>query len=81
MKRPLFLLKIYYKSPKIVKQHYISRIVYKPKLGKGVKLFGCFFFSSNVKIGSYTFMHENKFLSNVTMGKYCCILLRDWWLD
>ena len=56
-------LRIYHKLPRPF-QYWISRIKYKPKLGKGVQ---------NVSIGDYSYMKQNDFMSNVSIGKFCCI--------
>ena len=67
-----FFLRIYYKLPRPL-QYWISRIKYKPKLGKGVTLYGWPTFSHNVSIGDYSYMKQNDFISNVSIGKFCCI--------
>ena len=67
-----FFLRIYYKLPRPL-QYWISRIKYKPKLGKGVTLHGWPTFSHNVSIGDYSYMKQNDFISNVSIGKFCCI--------
>lgn len=48
-------LRIYHKLPRPF-QYWISRIKYKPKLGKGVTLYGWSTFSQNVSIGDYSYM-------------------------
>lgn len=65
-------LRIYHKLPRPF-QYWISRIKYKPKLGKGVTLYGWSTFSQNVSIGDYSYMKQNDFMSNVSIGKFCCI--------
>ena len=65
-------LRIYHKLPRPF-QYWISRIKYKPKLGKGVTLLGWSTFSQNVSIGDYSYMKQNDFMSNVSIGKFCCI--------
>ena len=54
-------------------QSLASRIIYKPKLGKGVHLYGWPIFSANVSIGDYSFLKQNQFIRNVQNGKFCCI--------
>ena len=67
-----FFLRIYHKLPRPF-QYWISRIKYRPKLGKGVTLYGWPTFSQNVSIGDYSYMKQNDFMSNVSIGKFCCI--------
>ena len=67
-----FFLRIYHKLPRPF-QYWISRIKYKLKLGKGVTLYGWPTFSQNVSIGDYSYMKQNDFMSNVSIGKFCCI--------
>lgn len=55
-----FFLRIYHKLPRPF-QYWISRIKYKPKLGKGVTLYGWSTFSQNVSIGDYSYMKQNYF--------------------
>ena len=45
---------LYYKLPRFMK-YYVSRLIYHPKLGKRVYLYGWPTFSANVEIGDYTF--------------------------
>ena len=66
------VLRIYYKLPRMF-QHYISRWKYKPQFGTGVELYGWSTFSEGVRIGDYSFMHQNTFIRNVEIGKYCAI--------
>lgn len=51
----------------------ISRMVYRPKLGKGVHLYGWNTFSADVEIGDYSHIKTNHFMRNVVVGKFCCI--------
>ncbi len=69
---PKFLIQIFHKLPLPLK-HWVSKVVYKPKIGKGVFLYGWSVFSRNVSIGDYSFMKQNVFMSNVSIGKFCCI--------
>mgnify|MGYP005811411703 CR=1 FL=1 len=66
------IYKVYYCMPRWI-QSLVSRIVYKPKLGKGVNLYGWPVFSANVSIGDYSFLKQNQFIRNVQIGKFCCI--------
>ncbi len=63
---------VYDKSP-IFLQAVISRIVYRPKLGKGVHLYGWVRFSANVEVGDYSFVRSSQFIGHVKIGKFCCI--------
>lgn len=65
---------VYDKCPTFLKA-VISRLVYRPKLGKGARLCGWVIFSANVEIGSGTFIRGggNQFLGHVKIGKFCCI--------
>ena len=67
-----FFYSVYYKLPRML-QHYISRWKYKPQLGKNVRLYGWSTFSEGVSIGDYSFVHQNQFMSNVEIGKWCAI--------
>lgn len=67
-----YCYQIYYKAPRFIRS-IISRLVYRPKLGKGVTLYGWSLFSSGVSLGDYTFMNQNEFLRDVTIGKFCSI--------
>ena len=71
-KMDALFLRIYHKLPRPF-QYWISRIKYKPELGKGVTLLGWSTFSQNVSIGDYSYMKQNDFMSNVSIGKFCCI--------
>lgn len=66
------LLALYDKFPRFLKS-IISRIIYTPKLGKGVCLFGWIIFSKNVEIGDYSYINTNRFTGNVKIGKFCSI--------
>ena len=67
-----FFYETYYKLPRVF-QHFISRIVYRPKISKTATLYGWPVFSENVSIGSYSYMKQNTFMRNVSIGKFCCI--------
>ncbi|NBI80111.1 antibiotic acetyltransferase [Anaerotruncus colihominis] len=54
-------------------QSLVSRMIYKPKFGKGVNLYGWPIFSANVSIGDYSFLNQNHFIRNVQIGKFCSI--------
>lgn len=66
------LLTLYDKFPRFL-QSIISRIIYVPKLGKSVGLFGWIIFSKNVEIGDYSSISTNRFIGNVKIGKFCNI--------
>ena len=67
-----FFYKVYYRLPRPF-QHWASKWIYKPKLGKKVSLVGWSVFSRNVSIGDYSYLKQNTFMSNVSIGKFCCI--------
>lgn len=67
-----FAYKVYYCMPRWI-QSLVSRMIYKPKFGKGVNLYGWPIFSANVSIGDYSFLKQNQFIRNVQIGKFCCI--------
>jgi len=62
----------YQRLPMFIK-HYVSHIVFKPKLGKNVMLDGNVITGKNVQIQDYSYVVGDSYLSNVTIGKYCCI--------
>lgn len=64
--------RILLKMPRMI-QHFVYRLLYKPQFGKGVVLYGWSIFSSNVRIGDYSYLKPNNFMRNVTVGKFCCI--------
>lgn len=66
------LLALYDRFPRFLKS-IVSRIVYPPKLGKGVHLYGWIIFSKNVEIGDYSYIYTNQFTGNVKIGKFCSI--------
>lgn len=54
-------------------KHYVSKFMFKPKLGRHVTLYGWPTFSENVEIGDYSFINDNNFLRNVSIGRFCSI--------
>lgn len=62
----------YQRLPMFIK-HYISHIVFKPKFGKNVMFDGNVITGKNVEIQDYTYVVGDSYLSNVAIGKYCCI--------
>lgn len=64
--------KFYYKLPRCLRS-IISMIVYKPQISTKATLFGWSIFSKNVTIGEYSFLNQNKYMSDIEIGKYCCI--------
>ena len=66
------LWSVYECLPRFMKS-IISRMVYQPKLGKGVRLYGWNTFSADVEIGDYSYIKTNHFMRNVVVGKFCCI--------
>lgn len=57
-------------------QHVVSKYFYKPKIHPTVKFFGYCSFSANVEVQKYTYICEHAHLSNVSIGKNCCIAKR-----
>jgi acetyltransferase-like isoleucine patch superfamily enzyme len=65
----------YQRLPDWIK-HYITKMVFKPKLGKKVTFFGNVLFGPNVFIGDYSYIHSPAQISNIKIGKYCSIARR-----
>ena len=66
------LRSVYERLPRSMKS-LVSRVVYRPKLGKGVHLYGWNTFSADVEIGDYSHIKTNHFMRNVVIGKFCSI--------
>lgn len=62
---------IYYKLLPTGLQAYISKLKFKPKIGKGVRFSGkgCFFYG-DVSIGDHVVIGGNCILANIHIGKY-----------
>lgn len=57
------------RMPRGVK-YWTSRMIYKPKLGKNVKIYGYGVFGPNVKVGDYSYFNDGVHISNISIGKY-----------
>jgi virginiamycin A acetyltransferase len=66
----LFL--IYQKMPTVIRS-IISRIIFRPTLGKGVKIFGNALWGPKVSISDYSYIHGQANLANIEIGKYCSV--------
>lgn len=63
---------IYTKLPEAL-QAWLSKLVYKPKIGKHCILRGKIFFRRQVDIGEYTVINTHAYLANIKIGKYCSV--------
>lgn len=63
---------IYSKLPRFLRS-IISLIIYKPKFGKNVMIYGWPIYGPNVDIGDYTYLHSPNRLENIKIGKFCGI--------
>lgn len=68
----ILFYRILLKMPRMI-QSLAYRLAFKPKLGKGVKLYGWPIISKNVSIGDYSYLKPCTFIRNCTIGKFCCI--------
>lgn len=67
-----FLFQNYQRFPNFLK-HYISRLIFRPKLGIDVGLFGNVLFGPDVRIDDYSYLHGPAYISNISIGKYTSI--------
>jgi len=75
MKPDGLLFTHYQRLPDWIK-HYLTRMVFKPKLGKKVAFYGNVLFGPNVSIGDYSYVHGPSQISHIKIGKYCSIARR-----
>lgn len=66
------LFGIYQRFPLLVRS-IISHAVFRPKRGKYAAFMGNVLVRENVEIGDYSYVGENGYLKNITIGKYCSI--------
>ena len=60
---------LFQRSPRFIK-HYLSKIIYKPKLGKNVWIIGYAVFGPEVEVGDYTYFNDNARIHNMKIGRY-----------
>lgn len=60
---------LFQRSPRFIK-YYLSKIIYKPKLGKNVQIIGYAVFGPEVEVGDYSYFNDNARIHNIKIGKY-----------
>jgi len=51
-------------------KYVISKLMFRPVIGKGARIYGNVIFGPNVVIGDYSYIHDQSHVNNIAIGKY-----------